>query len=690
MFRSTIRPKGRAIRILHSKVCRSLTLPVLLCAVTLQFLPVAAQSPRKATVTIDAAKVENRLSPLLYGQFLEFMFGGVKRGLHAELIRDRSFEEPPNAIGLSRHWERYPDDRNDDYALAFRWEEGTAYPPTRDVRVETGETTNREHSLRVEAGNGVIERHGFYQSRIPIRGGLDYRGYLWLRTESYVGNITVALESDTDATEVYASYDIGKISGDWRKSEFSLKPAKTDQLARFCVLFPGQGRIWVDQVSLMPGDVAPGHVRRDVFERVKALKPAFLRWPGGNVAQDYRWLWAVGPRDARFTWINLSWKNEPEPSDFGTDEYIEFARGVGAEPTITINVEGRGASVEEAAAWVEYSNGPPTSRYGGLRVSHGRQQPYNIKLWEIGNEIWGSWVRGHSDAQTYARNYNRYVRAMLAVDPSLRFIAVGDNDMNWNRVVLEQAGANIDYLAIHHYYGRGELAGDSMNLMARPLFYERFYGQVEELLRRLAPNRQIRLAINEWGLDLPLERQYSMEAALYAARLMNVFERQGNLIEMSAVSDLVNGWPGGIIQSGRTGLFLSPIYLVNQVYNEHKGSERLRLNVESPTFNSTREGTNVPYLDAVASRSADGRNIYIKAVNTDQNNSLLTHVNLLGATVLPQAEMTIVNAPSLNSWNSFNDPDAVSITRSPVHAGRSFNVTLAKHSVSVITIKLQR
>ena len=200
-------------------------------------------------------------------------------------------------------------------------------------------------------------------------------------------------------------------------------------------------------------------VRADVFERVKALEPAFLRWPGGNVAQDYHWHWGVGPRDERPNWTNLSWKNEPEPGDFGTDEYIRFSRRVGAEPTLTVNVEGRGATAEEAAAWVEYCNGPATSGTARCAPRNGHPEPYGVKYWEIGNEIWGDWVRGHSDAETYARNYIRYYDAMRAVDPSIRLIAVGDNDMEWNRTVLRTRGRDIDYLAIHHYYGRTRHGG---------------------------------------------------------------------------------------------------------------------------------------------------------------------------------------------------------------------------------------
>src|SRR4029450_7629322 len=145
-------------------------------------------------------------------------------------------------------------------------------------------------------------------------------------------------------------------------------------------------------------------------------------------------------------------------------------------------------------------------------------EPYAVKYWEVGNEIWGEWVRGHSDAATYARNLVRYVAAMRAVDPSIRIIAVGDNDMTWNRTVLG-SGERIEFLAIHHYYGRKEMDGDLRNLLARPLHYERFYGEIAAELGKLPADRRPALAVNEWGLDLPESQQYSMLGALYAARL---------------------------------------------------------------------------------------------------------------------------------------------------------------------------
>ncbi len=643
----------------------------------------AAQAAASATVQIDAATVENRISPQLYGQFAEFMFENIKFGLHAELLRNRGFEEAPDVIGLPRHWERDPDDRNDD-AIRFRWDDSASYPPSRSFGTE-----RVERSLRIDVPVRDGRRRGVYQARLPIRAGVEYRGSLWLRTWDYEGQITVALERDRTDGETYASAALSAIApdGEWKQYAFTLTPSAADPLAKLAVLLDGQGRVWIDQVSLMPGDAVDG-VRADVFERVKALRPAFIRWPGGNVAQDYHWIWGVGPRDARPDWTNLSWWNEREPSDFGTAELIRFCRNLNAEPHLVVNVEGRGATAAEAAAWVEYANGAATTKYGALRAQHGSAEPYGVKTWEVGNEIWGDWVRGHSDADTYARNYVRYHEAMRAADPAIRFIAVGDNDMAWNRTVLGRAGARIDYLAIHHYYGLTEAEREYDNLMARPLFYERFYREVGRAIAELAPGRDIRLIINEWNTALPVPRQHTMESALYGARLMNVFERSGDLVEMSAVSDLVNGWSGGIIQASRHEVFVTPTYLAIRLYNEHLGRERLAARVTSPVFDSSKEGTNVPVLDVVATRSEDGRRLYLKAVNTSRDRALKTTFALTGAKVGADGSMHTLTGTSLQAANSFRTPDAVTVRQSTVRGGPSFTIDLPPHSVSVVSLPL--
>jgi alpha-N-arabinofuranosidase len=363
---------------------------------------------------------------------------------------------------------------------------------------------------------------------------------------------------------------------------------------------------------------------------------------------------------------------------------------VGAEPSITVNVEGRGATAEEAANWVEYGNGPSTSKYGALRAANGHPEPYGVKYWEIGNEIWGDWVRGHSDASTYARNYVRYHQSMRARDSTLQFIAVGDNDLGWNRTLLRTAGDSVDYLAIHHYYGRKEMAGDERNLMARPLHYERFYGDLKKLLHKEATGRPIRLHINEWGLDLPESRQYSMDAALYGARLMHVFERKSPFVAMSAVSDLVNGWPGGIIQATRDGLFVKPVYYVNLLYNQYRGQDRLKTTVEGPTVDTSREGTGVPVLDAVASRSANGSELYVKIINTEPTRTIPARIELQGALARPDADWHLIRGEDRDTHNSFATPDAIRPRHEVIHAGSCFEVALPPRSVSVLVLRIVR
>jgi alpha-N-arabinofuranosidase len=158
---------------------------------------------------------------------------------------------------------------------------------------------------------------------------------------------------------------------------------------------------------------------------------------------------------------------------------------------------------------------------------------------------------------------------------------------------------------------------------------------------------------------------------------------------MSAVSDLVNGWPGGIIQASRDGLFVSPIYLVNKLYASTGGGDVVASEVRSPTFNSSKEGSEVPYLDVVTSRSNDGKHIFVKAVNTNLANSLQTSVTLKGVSVEPRASLSIVNGNSLDVSNSFATPEAVKVTNVSVSASSSFQLTIPAHSVSVLTLTLK-
>jgi alpha-N-arabinofuranosidase len=224
--------------------------------------------------------------------------------------------------------------------------------------------------------------------------------------------------------------------------------------------------------------------------------------------------------------------------------------------------------------------------------------------------------------------------------------------------------------------------------MAHPLDYERFYQQLDSLARTEVPNHTIRLAVNEYGLAIGEARQHGMDAALYGARMMLVFERASPLVAMSAISDMVNGWPGGIIQAGRQGEFVTPLYHANRMFAAHLGSERLHATVESPSFgaNTARQDSGTRSIDAVGSRSADGKKIYVKIVNVDPAQSINLRVDLHGAVVAPGAEWELLVAPTPTAQNSFSAPDAVAPRVAPLKAGRAFTVRLPPSSVSVITL----
>lgn len=204
--------------------CRIFVLFTLICSLS---CPTIAQS-RTAILEVKAGKVENFLSPTLYGQFAEFMYEGIKGGLSAELIRDRGFDEQPNALGLPRYWERDPDDRNDDSTRHFLWDDHVFLPANSDSN-----TLSSQRSLRVEIRGNGGQRHGIHQESSPIQGGMEYRGYVWLKSADYIGDVTVMLEAEQTGGEHYASAMLTPVMGDWKQYSFQLRPSKPDPWRNF-------------------------------------------------------------------------------------------------------------------------------------------------------------------------------------------------------------------------------------------------------------------------------------------------------------------------------------------------------------------------------------------------------------------------------------------------------------------------
>ena len=248
-------------------------------------------------MTVDAGKVEGDIPATLYGQFLKYMFQCIKFGLHGELILNRSFEEAPDALGLSRHWDPYPDDRN-DVGLNFASDRTVSYPGRPNP-----ESGNGERSLRVDVNEWPTTRRGICQRGIPVRNGHVYDGYVWIKSSAFNGRVRVELESEIEGRKPYAEAALEGVHDDWAQHRFSLR-SDVDDPARDWRSSSRDGA-----ASARPGLAhAPGRRGRRPSRRLLrtgfTLKPAFIRWPGGNVAQDYHWQWGVDPRDSRAVWTN--------------------------------------------------------------------------------------------------------------------------------------------------------------------------------------------------------------------------------------------------------------------------------------------------------------------------------------------------------------------------------------------------
>ncbi len=222
--------------------------------------------------------------------------------------------------------------------------------------------------------------------------------------------------------------------------------------------------------------------RTDVMKEVRDLGVPIIRWPGGNFVSGYHWLDGVGPKKKRPTVLDKAW-DTLETNQFGTDEFITWARMVGTEPLFGLNF-GTGTA-EDAAALVEYCNVARGTKWSDLRRANGYDQPHNVKFWCVGNEMDGPWQIGHMPAQQYGIKATDAARQMRVVDPTIKLIACGSSGpfmptyIEWDRTVLEECYDVVDGISLHHYWGNNEEThNDSQNYMAMNLAMDR---QIKEI-----------------------------------------------------------------------------------------------------------------------------------------------------------------------------------------------------------------
>jgi alpha-N-arabinofuranosidase len=447
------------------------------------------------------------------------------------------------------------------------------------------------------------------------------------------------------------------------------------------------GGVWVGEDSEIPNVRG---FRTDVLEAVKALRPAVVRWPGGNFASGYHWRDGVGPRTQRPRRFDMAWGAE-EPNEFGTDEFLEWCRLAEVNPFIVVNA-GNG-SPQEAAEWVEYCNSARDTYYASLRRSNGQVEPYGVKLWGIGNELYGSWQVGFCvDGGECARRTVEFANEMRKVDPDIELVAVGCEDPEWNLEMVKNAGEYFDYLSVHIYI-RG--AKPYKELEAVPVDIERrlrnVYGLVESARRKFGVKREIRLAFDEWNVwypeaKAPLHEQVTdVKDAVFTGSVLNALHRLCGIVPVGGFAQTVNVLPL-IVATDDGRMVLTPQYLIFKMYAANTGSQALRAVVDSPSYHSQELKEYVPFVDLSATITEDRKNLYVYAVNKHENEADELRVTFRGFKPRKASQQYIAGTTA-EDRNTLDNPDNVRIEEAqPKIEKDEILLTLHPHSVNIAKI----
>lgn len=534
---------------------------------------------------------------------------------------------------------------------------------TGKVRLSTTDPRNGYKSVKIITSG---RESGIEQPGVCLNYAGGYQGSIWIRGAAPEGMVARLLKNG----KVISEKSIAPPVKAWHKATFSFTLAQPVENATLQIGVKGSGVAYVDQASLMSDPaLKTGGYRPAILAAVKALKPALIRWPGGGYVGGYQWKQEIGPRADRT--FHVAW-SDYDPNDFGTDEYIQFCRLTGATPEICVdtgpsNVDAKTRQhfIRQACEWLEYCNAPVTNKWGALRAKYGHPAPYNVKYWEIGNEVWFFYK-----AKQYEKALRQFVTAMKKVDPSIHVIACGSGglDLDWNKQIVDTDGRLFKYLSIHQYVGPiGYLQG------ARD--YLNFIRKTGAIIKA-SPNPQIKLFVSEWN-----ELTIDWRTGIFAGMVLTGFERQGNLVAMATpalflrwVGIPARNWNNAFINFNRRSWFPAPNYVVEKLWRDHYAKYRVA-------------ATTVPGIEADATLSANHQTAYYKAVNLT-NHSITVVLHMDKTFPLAKVSALTVAPGSQLAANSMRDPNRVAAHRLSLSvAEQTVTVPLAKYSATVVTMQ---
>jgi len=429
--------------------------------------------------------------------------------------------------------------------------------------------------------------------------------------------------------------------------------------------------IWVGEDSDIPN--VDGY-RKDVLEALKELNIPVIRWPGGCFADEYHWKDGIGPRDERPTRINELWGMVPEDNSFGTHEFMKFTELVGAEPYISGNV-GTGTP-QEMSQWVEYLTYGGHSELADLRRKNGRDKPWHVKYWGIGNESWG--CGGNMTPEYYADQFKRYATFLHNYPGNHLFkIASGysDGHYHWTEVLMQKARWMMDGISLHYYTIAGPSWGHkgSSTDFSEDLYFSALYkaNKLDEyitghsnIMDQYDPQKRVALIVDEWGIwtdRLPgskpgfLYQQNSLRDALVASTSLDILNHHSDRVRMANIAQMVNVLQAMVLTKGDQ-MVKTPTYYVFDMYKVHQDAEYLPINVDAKKY--THNGKSLSSISASASKDSTGVT-HITMTNLDPKNDQSVTIDIRGLNVGKVLGGRVLTAPKVNSINSFDHPNTI-------------------------------
>ena len=530
----------------------------------------------KPRILIDATKTGEPISKYVYGQFIEHLGRCIYGGIWAEMLQDRKFFDPVGA--KDSPWQ-------------------PVGPPQAVKMVREGAFVGQHTPRIVLAGD---QTGGIVQGGLGLLAGKTYVGRIWLAGSTAAGPITVSLVWG-DGPHMRQTITVPQASEAYAKTPLKFTAGASTDKGLLEITATGPGNFSVGTVSLMPADNVQG-LRADTLALLKELDSPVYRWPGGNFVSGYNWKDGIGDPDRRPPRKNPAWQGI-EHNDMGLDEFLMFCRVLNTDPYIAVN-SGLGdeqAAVEE----VQYANGGADTPLGKLRAENGHREPYAVKFWSIGNEMYGGWQLGHTTLEKYVEKHNRFAQAMRKVDPSIKLIAVGDVG-KWSEGMLKHCADQMDLMSEHFYcQEQKELAGHVQqipNAVRRKAEAHRRYRQEIDALR----GKDIRIALDEWNywygphLFGELGTRYFLKDGLGIAAGLHEMARCSDMFYMCNYAQTVNVI--GCIKTNKTAAAFETTGLVLKLYRQHFGVLPVATECSRP-------------VDAMAAWSADRKTLTLGVVN---------------------------------------------------------------------------